>query len=191
MLWRKRRQRKPKTVSHIKSLMVNAGPKVMQWILKQNLRKPIIYDKPRPAARGNEQTIASKGCKKIKQISTASLQLAPNVHVNTNDKCTKCITIRAEHPTIFDNIIYVWKRYKGVEKLSTLISGCCSCIKSVSLINNSRWLKAESKISGFLKSTKWSGCEYKCLTTSVLWWLDFKGLYSSSRNFKFLYVWPR
>ena len=70
-----------------------------------------------------------------------------------------------------------------MEKLSTLISGFCSCIKSVSLINNSRWLKAEGKISGFLKSTKWSGCEYKCLTTSVVWWLNFKGLGSSSRNF--------
>ena len=53
-----------------------------------------------------------------------------------------CIVIRAEHQTIFDIIIYVLKRYKGVEKLSALISGCCSCIKSVSLINNSRWLKA-------------------------------------------------
>jgi len=62
----------------------------MQRILKQNLRKAIIYDnKPRPAARGNSQTIASEGCKKIKQISTASLRLASNVHVNTNDKCTK------------------------------------------------------------------------------------------------------
>jgi len=101
-----------------------------------------------------------------------------------------CITIRAEHQTIFDIIIYVLKRYKGLEKLSTLISGFCSCIKSVSLINNSWWLKAEAKISGFLKSTKWSGCEYKCLTTSVFWWLDFKGLCSSSRNFKFLCVWP-
>jgi len=65
-----------------------------------------------------------------------------------------CITIRAEHQTIFDIIIYVLKRYKGVEKLSALISGCCSCIKSVSSINNSRWLKAEAKISGFLKTTK-------------------------------------
>jgi len=102
-----------------------------------------------------------------------------------------CITIRGEHQTIFHIIIYVLKRYKGVEKLSTLILGCCSCIKSVSLINNSRWLKPEAKISGFLKSTKWVGCEYKCLTTSIFWWLDFKGLCSSSRNFKFLCVWPK
>ena len=58
-----------------------------------------------------------------------------------------CITIRAEHQTRFDIIIYVLKRYKGVEKLSTLISGCCCCIKTVSLINKSRWLKAEAKIS--------------------------------------------
>jgi len=34
-------------------------------ILKQNLHMAIIYDnKPRPAARGNSQTIASEGCKK-------------------------------------------------------------------------------------------------------------------------------
>jgi len=37
-----------------------------------------------------------------------------------------------------------------VAKLFTLISGCWSYIKSVSLINNSQWLKAEAKISGFL-----------------------------------------
>ena len=113
-----------------------------------------------------------------------------------------CIAIRAEHQTIFDIIIYVLKKYKGMEKLSPLFSVCCSCIKSVSLINNLRWLKAEAKISGFLKSTKWSGCEYKCFTTSVFWWLDFKGLCSSSqfqiplcltnigittRTFKFVY----
>jgi len=63
----------------------------MQRILKQNLRKAIIYDnKLRWAARGNSQTIASEGCKKKKlEVSTASLQLAPNVHVNTNNKCTK------------------------------------------------------------------------------------------------------
>jgi len=49
-----------------KSLKANAGPKVMQRISKQNLRKAIIYDnKPRSAARGNSQTIASEGCKKI------------------------------------------------------------------------------------------------------------------------------
>jgi len=48
-----------------KSLKANAGPKVMQRISKQNLRKAIIYNKPRPAARGNSQTIASEGCKKI------------------------------------------------------------------------------------------------------------------------------
>jgi len=40
-----------------------------------------------------------------------------------------CIAIRAEHQTIFDMIIYVLKRHKGVEKLSTLISGCCSCMQ--------------------------------------------------------------
>jgi len=41
----------------------------MQRILKQNLRKAIIYDnKPKPAARGNSQTIASKGCKKINKL---------------------------------------------------------------------------------------------------------------------------
>jgi len=48
-----------------KSLKGNAGQKVMQRILKQNLRKAIIYDnKTKPAARGNSQTIASEGCKK-------------------------------------------------------------------------------------------------------------------------------
>jgi len=48
-----------------KLLKANAGRKVTQRILKQNLRKAIIYDnKPRPAAKGNLQTIASEGCKK-------------------------------------------------------------------------------------------------------------------------------
>jgi len=40
----------------------------------------------------------------------------------------------------------------------------------ISLVINSQWLKAEAKISEFLKSTKLSGCDYKCLTTSVVWW---------------------
>ena len=59
-LWRKKRQccdakdvkRKPKTASHVKIAESKCRPKVMQRILKQNLRKAIIYDKPRPAARG-------------------------------------------------------------------------------------------------------------------------------------------
>jgi len=52
-----------------KSLKANGGPKVMQRISKQNLRKAIIYDnKPRPAARGNLQTIASEGCKKNNKL---------------------------------------------------------------------------------------------------------------------------
>ena len=55
----------PRQPATSKLLKANAGPKVMQIILKQNLRKAIIYDnKPRPAARGNSQTIASEGCKK-------------------------------------------------------------------------------------------------------------------------------
>ena len=76
-LWRRKRQccdtkdvkRKPKTASHVKLLKANAGPKVMQRILKENLRKAIIYDnKPRPEARGNSQTIASEGCKKNNKL---------------------------------------------------------------------------------------------------------------------------
>jgi len=55
----------PRQPATSKTLKANAGPKVMQRILKQNLRKAIIYNKPRPAARGNSQTIASEGCKKI------------------------------------------------------------------------------------------------------------------------------
>jgi len=52
-------------------LKANAGPKVMQRILKQNLRKAIIYyNKPRPAARGNSQTFASEECKKNLKKST-------------------------------------------------------------------------------------------------------------------------
>jgi len=59
----------PRQPATSKSLKANAGPKVMQRILKQNLRKAIIYDnKPRPAARGNSQTIASEGCKKINKL---------------------------------------------------------------------------------------------------------------------------
>jgi len=55
----------PRQPATPKSLKTNAGPKVMQKIFKKNLRKAIIYDKPRPAARGNSQIIASEGCKKI------------------------------------------------------------------------------------------------------------------------------
>jgi len=56
----------PRQPATSKSLKANAGPKVMQILLKQNLRKAIIYDnKPRPTARGNSQTTASEGCKKI------------------------------------------------------------------------------------------------------------------------------
>jgi len=56
----------PRQPATSKSLKANAGPKVMQRILKQNLRKAIIYDnKTRLASRGNSQTIASEGCKKI------------------------------------------------------------------------------------------------------------------------------
>jgi len=55
----------PRQPATSKLLKANAGPKVMQRKLKQNLRKAIIYDsKPRPAARANSQTIASEGCKK-------------------------------------------------------------------------------------------------------------------------------
>ena len=44
----------PRQPAMSKLLKANAGPKVMQRILKENLRETIIYDnKPRPAARGN------------------------------------------------------------------------------------------------------------------------------------------
>jgi len=67
MLWRKRRQTQTQDSQPRQNRWkANAGPKVMQRKLKQNLRKAIIHDnKPRPAARSNSQTIASKGCKKI------------------------------------------------------------------------------------------------------------------------------
>jgi len=56
----------PRQPATSKLLKANAGPKVMQRILKQNLRKAIICDnKPRPASRGNSQTTASEGCKKL------------------------------------------------------------------------------------------------------------------------------
>ena len=56
----------PRQPATSKSLKANAESNVMQRILKLDLRKAIIYDnKPRPAARGNSQTIASEGCKKI------------------------------------------------------------------------------------------------------------------------------
>jgi len=52
-----------------KSLKANAGPKVKQRILIQNLRKAIIHDnKPRPAARGNSQTMQAKVAKKINKL---------------------------------------------------------------------------------------------------------------------------
>jgi len=72
-LWRKKRQfcdakdvkRKPKTASHVKIAESKYRAKVIQRILKQNLPKAKIYDKPKPAVRGNSQTIASEECKKI------------------------------------------------------------------------------------------------------------------------------
>jgi len=105
----------------------------MQRILKQNLRKAIIYDKPRPAARGDSQTIASEGCKKIKQISTASLHLAPNVHVNTNWKnllnCLKEFAqlslIHRTH-TIGDHFKYKDKQ-AHLERCNVVYKFKCSC----------------------------------------------------------------
>jgi len=70
---------------------------------------------------------------------------------------------------------------------STLISGGCSCIMCL-FINNLWWFNTEANISGFLKTTKWSGGEYECLTSLAVWWLDFKGLCSSKWNFKLLWV---
>ena len=57
---------KPRPPTLSKSLKVKAGPTAMQKVLKENLRKLIIYkNKPRPAARGRSQNIASKGCKNV------------------------------------------------------------------------------------------------------------------------------
>jgi len=39
----------------------------------------------------------------------------------------------------------------GVEKSTTQISGCCSYMESVTLISSSYSLKAEAKLTGFLK----------------------------------------
>jgi len=55
----------PRQPATSKSLKVNARPKVKQRILKQNLREAIIYDKPRPTARGNSQTLQEKDAKKV------------------------------------------------------------------------------------------------------------------------------
>jgi len=57
---------KPRPPTLSKSLKVKAGPTAMQKVLKENLRKLIIYkNKPRPAARGRSQNIASEGCKTL------------------------------------------------------------------------------------------------------------------------------
>jgi len=53
---------RPPTLSN--SLKAKAGPIAMQKVLKQNLRKIVIYEnKPRPAARNRSQRTASDGCK--------------------------------------------------------------------------------------------------------------------------------
>ena len=50
----------PRQPATSKLLKANAGPKVMQRILKQNLHKAIIYDnKPRPAANFELLTLPS------------------------------------------------------------------------------------------------------------------------------------
>jgi len=62
----------PRQPATSKSLKANAGPKVMQRILKQNLRKAIIYyNKSRPAATGNSQTIASEDSQTIASKSSS------------------------------------------------------------------------------------------------------------------------
>ena len=92
----------------------------MQKVLKQNLRKVVLYvNKPRPAARGRSQNTGNEGCKK-QRYSLRQHQQQCTKHVST-----KSLSINQ----IFDIIIYVLKRYNGIEKLSTLISGCCSCIR--------------------------------------------------------------
>jgi len=49
-----------------KSLKVKAGPTAMQKMLKQILRKIVIYEnKRRPAARCRSQNTASEGYKKL------------------------------------------------------------------------------------------------------------------------------
>jgi len=64
-LWRQVK-RKPRPPGTSKSLKANAGPEVTQRMLKQNLRKAVMYEnKPRPIARGNSQTIVSEGYKKL------------------------------------------------------------------------------------------------------------------------------
>ena len=55
---------KPRQPTLSKSLKVKAGPTAMEKVLKQNLRKVVIYENmPRPAARGRSQNTASEGCK--------------------------------------------------------------------------------------------------------------------------------
>jgi len=57
---------KPSPATLSKSLKVKAEPTAMENVLKQNLRKVVICEiKPRPAARGRSQNIASKGCKNV------------------------------------------------------------------------------------------------------------------------------
>ena len=181
---------KPRLPTLSNSLTVKAGPTGMQKVLKQNLHKIVIYiNKPRPEAKDYSQSTANKGCKILFNVFKFNNQHDMSTSAPTVLHAI-CINIRTEHQPIIWHKIYVLKRYKWVEKLSTLISGCCSCIRSVSLINNSRSLKADAEISRFLKSMKWSGYVYKCLTTSVVWWFDFLGLCSSRRNFKFLWVCP-
>ena len=70
MLWRKRRQTQTQDSQPRQNCWKQMqGQKLCREKLKQNLRKAIIYDnKPRPAARGNSQTIASEGCKKINKL---------------------------------------------------------------------------------------------------------------------------
>jgi len=71
-LWRKKSQCcdakdvkcKLKTASHVKIAESKCRAKSYAENIKQNLRKAIIYNKPRPAARGNSQTTASEECKK-------------------------------------------------------------------------------------------------------------------------------
>jgi len=127
---------RPSTLSN--SLTVKAGPTGMQKVLKQDLHKFVIHvNKSRPAAKDHSQSTANEGCENLFNIFKFNNQYDMSTSAPTAMHAI-CINIRTKHKPIIQHEIYVLKRYKGVEKLSTLTSGCCSCIKSVSLINNSR-----------------------------------------------------
>ena len=108
---------KPRLPTLSKSLKVK-GPTAMEKVLKQNLRKVVIYEnKPRPAARGRSQNTASEG----RNIFTNKCYNRHDMSTSAQQQCTKHVSTRSEHqPNIWHNLRIeevqwvIWKLFRNL-----------------------------------------------------------------------------